>query len=417
MLSSSSSLTMPVADFQFSDSIGNASPRETMAYPSNTSYPPATDLHNHSIITASGSPAEENRKSGNSSCWTSGLKDSVSTCNNSHGMRHPTRSRSITTWFLLLMMSIVEISILRAAQGQSSNAAVWRADHHMHLASPGLCGLVGECLSSNDPPAVFAADAIRALDQGHVAKGVILSCAYLYGLPSLHLTPVELASKTRQENEFTAAQVARYPGRLVGFLSVDPLANSAIDEILHWRGSHQLIGLKLHFTASAVDIRRTTERRQIARVVATAAEEGLPIVIHVGGGRFDAADAELFIRDVLPSAGSSWVQIAHAGGGLPRRDGNNLAVLRTFADHIVQNDPATQRVLFDLSYVPAPDETPREATAVVEQMRRIGMKRFLFGSDFNVLTPLQEIKDINKLSLTREELRTLQQNCAPWVCS
>jgi len=45
------------------------------------------------------------------------------------------------------------------------------------------------------------------------------------------------------------------------------------------------------------------------------------------------------------------------------------------------------------------------------------MKRFLFGSDFNVLTPLQEIKDIEKLSLTKEELRTLQQKCAPWVCS
>ena len=93
------------------------------------------------------------------------------------------------------------------------------------------------------------------------------------------------------------------------------------------------------------------------------------------------------------------------------------AVLRTFADHIVQNDPATQRVLFDLSYVPAPDETPQEATSVVEQMRRIGMKRFLFGSDFNVLTPQQEMKDIKKLNLTQEELRTLQQNCAPWVCS
>jgi predicted TIM-barrel fold metal-dependent hydrolase len=42
------------------------------------------------------------------------------------------------------------------------------------------------------------------------------------------------------------------------------------------------------------------------------------------------------------------------------------------------------------------------------------MKRFLFGSDFNVLTPEQEIKDIDKLGLTRDELRTLRQNCAPW---
>ena len=283
-----------------------------------------------------------------------------------------TRLRIITTWFLLLLMlPIVEISISVAAQEQSSNAPIWRADHHMHLASPRLCGLVGECLPSNHPPAVFAADAIRALDQGRVSKGVILSCAYLYGLPSLRLKPAELASMTRQENEFTAAQVTRYPERLVGFLSVDPLAESAIDEILHWRGSHQLIGLKLHFTASAVDIRSAGERSQIAKVIAAAAEEGLPIVIHVGGGRFNAADTELFIRDVLPSAGSSWVQIAHAGGGLPRQDGNNLAVLRTFADHIVQNDPATLRVLFDISYVPAPDDKSQAANAVLEQMRRI----------------------------------------------
>jgi hypothetical protein len=44
------------------------------------------------------------------------------------------------------------------------------------------------------------------------------------------------------------------------------------------------------------------------------------------------------------------------------------------------------------------------------------MKRFLFGSDFNVLTPLEEIKDIGKLGLTKQELQTLQQNCAPWAC-
>ncbi|MGA9799447.1 MAG: hypothetical protein WBQ68_10580 [Terriglobales bacterium] len=76
----------------------------------------------------------------------------------------------------------------------------------------------------------------------------------------------------------------------------------------------------------------------------------------------------------------------------------------------------TRHLLLDLSYVPAPDETGQEAAAVVEQIRRIGLKRFLFGSDFNVLTPLQEIKDIGKLGLTTKELETLQQNCAPWAC-
>ena len=239
---------------------------------------------------------------------------------------------------------------------ESPDAISWRADHHIHLASVDLCQLVGECLSSNHPPAVYASDAIRALDEAHVSKGVILSCAYLYGLPSLHLTPREIAERTRRENEFTAAEVAKYPTRLVGFLSVNPLQDSAIDEIRHWRGSHVLVGLKLHFTASAVHIRSAAERRQVARVLAEAALEHIPIVIHIGGGKVDASDAELFIRDVLPSAGESWVQIAHAGGGLPLHDGNHVGVLRTFADHIVRDDPATRHVLFDLSFVPAPGE-------------------------------------------------------------
>lgn len=286
----------------------------------------------------------------------------------------------------------------------------------MHLASADLCKLVGECLASNNPPAVYAADAIKALDEAGVAKGVILSCAYLYGLPSLHLSPPKIAARTRRENEFTADQISKYPARLVGFLSVNPLQDSAIDEIRHWKGSRLLIGLKLHFTASAVNVRSAPQRAKVGRVLAEAAAEHLPIVIHVGGGKFNGDDAELFIRDVLPSAGDSWVQIAHAGGGLPREDGNNLHVLTVFADHIEKGDPVTRNILFDLSYVPGPDESRQDASKITTQLRRIGLKRFLFGSDFNVLTPRQEIDNLGKLGLTHEEWHTLQENCAPWSC-
>jgi hypothetical protein len=207
---------------------------------------------------------------------------------------------------VILVFAAAKVSNFALAQTGTPDLPAWRADHHMHLASPELCHLVGECLASNKPPAVFATDAVIALDRAHVSKGVILSCAYLYGLASLHLKPAEVAAMTRKENEFTAAQVAQYPARLVGFLSVDPLADSAIEEIRHWHGSRQLIGLKLHLTASSVDIRNDAKRRKVAEVIAEAAAEGLPIVIHIGGGKFNGADAQLFIRDVLPSAGSSW---------------------------------------------------------------------------------------------------------------
>jgi predicted TIM-barrel fold metal-dependent hydrolase len=81
------------------------------------------------------------------------------------------------------------------------------------------------------------------------------------------------------QNEFAAAQEAQYPTHFVGFLSVDPHAESAIDEVRHWRGSRQLIGLKLHFTASAVDVRNAGQRARLAKVISVAAAAGQPMVI------------------------------------------------------------------------------------------------------------------------------------------
>jgi predicted TIM-barrel fold metal-dependent hydrolase len=298
----------------------------------------------------------------------------------------------------------------------------WRADHHMHLSSPDLCSKLGDCddcqcINSNHPPAVLAADAVKALDAAHVSKGVVFSGAYLYGLPSMHLSQSELARSIRLENEFTAAEVSKYPTRLVGFLSVNPLQDKAVEELRYWATKPTFVGLKLHFRASSVNIRSTVHRERVNRVLREAAKERIPIVIHVGGGNFNASDAELFVKEVLPNAGDSWVQLAHAGGGgVAKRKGDNLRVLRAFGDHIVQNDPRTRRLLFDLSYVPAPDESPENAAALAKEIRRIGIKRFLFGSDFNVLMPTEQITNLGKLGLTAEELQTLSRNCAPWAC-
>jgi predicted TIM-barrel fold metal-dependent hydrolase len=308
------------------------------------------------------------------------------------------------------------VSLAPGAAGGTQAAPPWRADHHVHLATPDLCARVGECLETNTPSAVYAADAVRALDAANVAKGVVLSCAYLYGLPSLKLAPPEVARLSRLENEFTAAEVAKYPGRLVGFLSVDPLEPSALAELQHWRGSTQLTGLKLHLTADGVNLRRPADRHRVAAVVAEAARQHLPMVMHIGGGAFGAAEAELFIKTILPSAGKSWVQVAHAADGLPLLDDNHVAALRVFADHFERNDPATRRVLFDLSYVPDPDESADTVKRLVQQMRRIGLSRFVFGSDFNVLTPAAEIDRLRRLELTPAEWDTVRNACAPWAC-
>lgn len=286
----------------------------------------------------------------------------------------------------------------------------------MHLASPDLCGRVGECLENHSPPAVYADDAVRALDQAGVAKGVILSCAYLYGLKSLNLSDGEITRLSRMENEFTAREVRKFPSRLIGFLSVDPLQSSALDELNHWKDDTTFRGLKLHFTASSVDLHQPDQREKVSAILAAAAARRLPLVIHIGGGSFGPEQAELFITQVLPSAKGSWVQIAHGAGGLPLERDNHVQVLRVFADHIARQDPATEHILFDLSFVPAPGEDSAAVAALRIEIRRIGVKRFLFGSDFNVEFPLPAIDRLKLLDLNAAEFSTIQSNCAPWAC-
>lgn len=286
----------------------------------------------------------------------------------------------------------------------------------MHLGSPDLCERVGDCLPGNDPPAVLAGDAVRALDEAQVSRGVVFSSAYLYGLADLQLSAEEIARLARLENEFTAAEVAGAGSRLVGFLSVDPLQPSAPEEIRYWRGSRMLVGLKLHFAAAGVDMGLEDHREQVAGAMRAASGQGMPIVVHVGGLAFDAVDAETFIESILPAAGDSWVQVAHAGGGYPFVEDRHVRVLETFADHLAADDSRTRRVLFDLSYAPAPEESAETVAALTRAMRRIGLERFLFGSDFNVLTPEQQIGFLDRLRLTPEEYALLRANCAPWVC-
>ena len=143
----------------------------------------------------------------------------------------------------------------------------------------------------------------------------------------------------------------------------------------------------------------------------------MPIAVHIGGGDFGSVEARIVIESVLPHAGKSIVQVAHAGGGYPFRLDHHADILNLFAEYIAADDPRTRRVLFDLSYVPAPEEGPDTVAALSEAMRRIGVERFLFGSDYNVLSPAAQVAALTRLQLTEDEMRILRVNCAPWVCT
>jgi predicted TIM-barrel fold metal-dependent hydrolase len=303
----------------------------------------------------------------------------------------------------------------------------WRADHHIHIRSQAIYDAYGALCAQFDKrdcdapdaahPVRGAADVIAALDEAHVEKGVVLSMGYFFGSPYLAAKHYDVARMTRAENEYVAEQVARNPKRLIGFFSVDPLSDSALEEVRFWADNHRLTGLKLHFANSGVHLKDPEQVRKIAAVVGLAGDRKLPMVIHLRAAReFTAEEAEIFIRDILPRAGDSWVQIAHAAGwyGTDQIMFDDLAA---FAAHIRRNDPVTRHTLFDLAVVVTTATTPDEAAALAKLMRQIGLKRFIMGSDYDLSTP-KSTDDLTraKLPLSNREWRVVARNCAPWAC-
>jgi hypothetical protein len=128
----------------------------------------------------------------------------------------------------------------------------WRADHHIHIRSQPVYDAFGtlcvqfakrDCDAPDAAhPVRGAADVIAALDEAHVEKGVVLSMGYFFGSPYLATKHYDVARMTRAENVYVAEQVARNPERLIGFFSVDPLSDSALEEVRFWADNHRLTG-------------------------------------------------------------------------------------------------------------------------------------------------------------------------------
>src|SRR6059036_4211464 len=118
-------------------------------------------------------------------------------------------------------------------------------DHHQHLFSPDLAKLLG-----GDP--IDADKLIRLLDSAGIRRALVLSTAYSWSNPSRNVE--NDYEHVKADNDWTAAQVARYPDRLRAFCGVNPLRDYALVELNRCAANPLLrTGLKLHIGNSAVD--------------------------------------------------------------------------------------------------------------------------------------------------------------------
>lgn len=291
-----------------------------------------------------------------------------------------------------------------------------RADHHQHFFGPAIVA------RAPTPMEIIDADRLIALlDAGGIRQAAVLSLAYMYGNPNR--PPVEREYEAvRAENDWTSAQVAKYPERLVAFCSVNPLKEYALEEIARCGKDPRLkAGLKLHFGNSDVNLTNPADAARLREVFALANRQRMAIVVHarttISKQRpYGAEHARVFLETLLAAAPDVPVQIAHlAGSGGYDEAGVDDAV-GVFVDAIAAKDPRVARLWFDVSGVAGLGKWPQPAARVAERIRQLGLQRVLWGADGAAVNPPAVAwKTFQEVPLTPAELETIRTNVAPYL--
>ena len=302
-----------------------------------------------------------------------------------------------------------------------------RVDHHMHVHSPAILAFmpaycssearIGPCPEPFTHP-YTADEMIAQMDAAGVERGLIMSTGYLAESPMMQPPAPDHAEILRAANDFTVELAAQYPDRLAAFVGINPVTETALGEIARWSGDPMVTGIKLHLTNSDVDLRNPRHVAQLAAVFRAAHEAGLVIMVHMRtrADDYGAKDVRTFLDHVLPEAGDTPVQVAHAAGwggtGL-----NTLSALDAFADALDADPAIGVNLYFDLAAVWDDDTPEDDRAALVRLIRRIGLSHFVAASDWPFSHDLVDYygRLYPKLGLTPREWDVIRANVPPYA--
>jgi len=330
--------------------------------------------------------------------------------------------------FLTLSAAALALPALAAPPSAAPQAApasaegpVPVADHHQHLFSPAMARLLDT--GAGGPSAIAAKDMIALLDAAGIRRAVLLSVAYVWGSPSRRIED-ELA-KVRAENDFNGEQAALYPDRLLAFCSINPLKDYALGEVERCAAlPHLKHGLKLHFGNSDVQLELPDHVARLRDVFAAANAKKMAIAVHLRASvskhrPYGAAQARIFLEQLLPAAPDVTVQVAHlAGTGPGYQDAPADEALGVLAAAVDGHDRHTKRLWFDVATLANPEITPEQREKLAQRIRQIGAERILFGSDAAAgknLRPRESWEAFRQLPLTEKEFAQVARNLAPYM--
>ncbi|MCS0633789.1 amidohydrolase family protein [Telluria mixta] len=303
--------------------------------------------------------------------------------------------------------------------GAAHAQTVPAGDYHQHVFSAADIAMLGP---STGLVPLDADQLVPLLDAAGIKRAVLLSIAYMYGSPSRKVD--DEVAKVRAENDWTAAQAARHPGRLIAFCSFNPLKDYALAELERCAQAPGLNhGIKLHVGNSDVQLDDPAHVARLRQVFAAANVHGMAIVIHlranIGKKRpYGATQARIFLDQVLPAAPDVVVQVAHfAGSGPGYDDPPAQAAMAVLADAVENHDPHANNLWFDVASIVDRDIKPETAALVVKRIRQVGVGRVLYGTDSAQganLRPRESWAAFRKLPLSPAEFAHIAANVPPY---
>lgn len=280
-------------------------------------------------------------------------------------------------------------------------------DYHQHLVSAAFAPIVK--LPERDGAAL-----VKELDAAGFERAVVLSVGYSFADERKALPDPDRL--TREQNDWTSAEVVKNAPRLIGFCSANPLRPVALQEIERCLGLPGMIGIKLHLGNAGITLRDPAHLARMQDVFALAQRLRAPVLVHMrarGGTNYGAEDAHLFLDKIVPQAPDIEIVVAHLGASGPGYSPQHDEVMAVFAAAAERQDPRMANLYFDVASNITDEITAADAALVAQRIRQVGPRRVLYGSDLTA--PGGSIRQgweifRTKLPLTAAELQQIANN-------
>jgi len=333
---------------------------------------------------------------------------------------------ALRPWAPALLLGLAPLLACRAPAPEPARGGL--SDHHVHLLGPRLLAdwkALGVTFSR--PDAAYASldgwFERPAADAAPIDTVVAVPMAHLYGNEefrgALGLSLEAERAGVRAENEHVAREAARWPGRATALASVDPLRPYALEELEHMRARGGIAGVKIHLASAGFDFRDASHLEALERVAAWAEDARLWMLLHLDPQRrgTEVEDVRHLLERTLGPHPDLTVVIAHCGGsgGFGPWTRSVLATLTDWLEREAERGYPRPRTFVDLAAVPmiresegVPASSPEECAALAPALRRLGLQRVVFGSDFPVFDPREHARFLAEAcGFTPAELRPI----------